>query len=90
MSHSPDNNQRADQRETQDKFLAEQARVFDGTVAENTDKRGGWRSMKYERPSFIVVTASEAYREGWEKIFAHESKPEKVALEPTDLDRPAR
>ena len=25
--------------------------------------------MKYERPSFIVVTASEAYRSGWEAIF---------------------
>lgn len=25
--------------------------------------------MKYERPSFIVVTASQAYRAGWEAIF---------------------
>lgn len=25
--------------------------------------------MKYERPSFIVVTASERYRDGWDTIF---------------------
>ncbi len=28
--------------------------------------------MKYERPQFTVVTASEAYREGWERIFGED------------------
>lgn len=31
---------------------------------------------KSERPSFTVVTASEAYRAGWERMFGHASKPE--------------
>lgn len=59
---------RAEQRAAQDRFLAAQQRFFDGHVAENTDKRGGWRVPKSERAQFAVVTASPAYREGYTQI----------------------
>ena len=45
----------------QDHFLARQTAEFDLAAQ---DVR-----MKYERPSFVVVTASRAFREGWEQIF---------------------
>ena len=67
MSRSPDKHI-AGQKGEQDRFLSAQSQYFDGYVAENTDKRGGWRGMKYERPSFVVVTASEAYRAGYDEI----------------------
>ncbi len=60
---------RAERRAAQDRFLTAQQHQFDGHVAENTDKRGGWKGMKYERAQFTVVTASPAYREGWDRIF---------------------
>ena len=56
------------QRARQDRFLAAQQRQFDGDVRENTDKRGGWKRMKYQRASFTVVTASDSYREGYDQI----------------------
>ena len=64
-----ENQRRAERRAAQDRFLSVQQRQFDGHVAENTDKRGGWRGMKYERAQFTVVTASPAYRDGWDRIF---------------------
>lgn len=59
----------AERRKAQDRALAAQQHFFDGFNKEHTDKRGGWRVMKYERPQFTVVTASAAYRDGWEKVF---------------------
>lgn len=52
----------------QDRMLAAQTRFFDGAVAENTDKRGGWRGVKSDRQRFAVVTASDAYRDGYARI----------------------
>lgn len=43
--------------------------------------------MKYERPSFAVVTASKAFREGWDRIFA---QPKEIPLECPDRDRSVR
>lgn len=60
--------ERAERRARQDRFLAAQQAFCDGHVRENTDKRGGWRVMKYERAQFAVVTASDAYRRGYEQI----------------------
>jgi hypothetical protein len=53
--------ERADRKRAQDSFLGAQAAEFDLSARDN--------HMKYERPSFIVVTASEAYRIGWDQIF---------------------
>lgn len=39
------------------------------------------KTMKYERPSFIVVTASVAYRRGWDETFGKTHKPEPIAQE---------
>ena len=58
----------AARRAEQDRFLAVQQRQFDGQVRENTDKRGGWKGMKYERAQFTVVTSSPAYRKGYDHI----------------------
>ena len=59
---------RTDRRVKQDRFLAVQQAYCDGSVAENTDKRGGWRGMKYARAQFTVVTASDAFRAGYDQI----------------------
>lgn len=79
--------------------MTAQQHQFDGHVAENTDKRGGWKGMKYERAQFTVVTASPAYREGWDRVFGTprsatrllDSKPQleakEVDLEPCDMLR---
>lgn len=61
--------ERTSRRAAQDRFLGAQQAAFDADVATTTDKRGGWKRMKYERPSFVVVTASDAYRDGWERTF---------------------
>lgn len=53
--------ERSDRRRAQDSVLGVQAAEFDLSARDN--------HMKYERPSFIVVTASEAYRKGWDEIF---------------------
>jgi hypothetical protein len=60
--------ERAERRGRQDRFLAAQQSHFDADVAANTDKRGGWKRHKYERPSFAVVTASDAFRAGYDQI----------------------
>jgi len=54
--------ERAERKASQDSFLRRQTHEFD-LSAQDTH-------MKYERPSFIVVTASEAYRRGWDETFA--------------------
>ena len=51
---------RAARRAQQDRLMAERHRAFDLSAQD--------RHMKYERPQFVVVTASEAYREGYEAI----------------------
>jgi len=53
--------ERSANKRSQDTLLRAQQAEFDLAVKDNR--------MKYERPSFVVVTASEAYREGWDKIF---------------------
>lgn len=55
-----------ERRAVQDAAVAGLHRTFDLSAQDN--------HMKYERPSFIVVTASEAYRTGWDKIFRKEEK----------------
>ena len=53
--------ERSARKVAQDNHLRSLERQFDLAAKDNT--------MKYERPSFIVVTASKAYREGWDRIF---------------------
>jgi hypothetical protein len=53
--------ERKERRAVTDKQMAAQHALFDLQAKDNR--------MKYERPSFIVVTASDAYREGWDRIF---------------------
>jgi hypothetical protein len=60
--------ERAARKGAQDRFLSAQQQHFDADVKANTDKRGGWKRMKYERAEFTVVTASDAFREGYDKI----------------------
>jgi hypothetical protein len=54
------------QRVAQDALLAERHRNFDLSAQDN--------HMKYERPSFAVVTASDAFRAGWDAIFNKEKE----------------
>ena len=58
----------AARRARQDAWMGRQHAGYDARVQANTDKRGGWRGMKYERASFTVVTSSNAYREGFDHI----------------------
>jgi hypothetical protein len=53
--------ERASRKLVQDRQLNQQYAAFDLSAQDN--------HMKYERPSFIVVTASDAYRKGWDAIF---------------------
>jgi hypothetical protein len=48
------------QRAAQDNFLRRQQHAFDLSARDN--------HMKYERPSFAVVTASDAFRTGYDAI----------------------
>ncbi len=50
-----------EQRAVSDAVMKERHKMFDLQAKDNT--------MKYERPQFAVVTASEAFREGWERTF---------------------
>ena len=61
-------------RRAQDKVLAGLHHKLDLAAQDNR--------MKYERPSFSIVTASEAFRAGYDRIFAPqvqslESNPER-------------
>lgn len=58
----------AGRRERQNAYIARTSAQFTAETAARTDKRGNYKAMKYERASFTVVTASEAYREGYEAI----------------------
>lgn len=60
--------ERAARKGNQDRFLSAQQSYFDADVKANTDKRGGWKRMKYERAEFTVVTASDAFRAGYDQI----------------------
>ena len=53
--------ERSDRKLAQDRFLGRQQAEFDLSAQDN--------HAKSERPSFVVVTASKAYRDGWDKIF---------------------
>ena len=53
--------ERAKRKQAQDRFLGLQAREFDRSALDN--------HAKSERPSFVVVTASDAYRRGWDRVF---------------------
>lgn len=53
--------ERLQRKRAQDQVLRSQTAEFDLAAQDNR--------MKYERPSFIVVTASQAYRDGWDRIF---------------------
>jgi hypothetical protein len=53
--------ERSQRKLVQDRQLHQQYAEFDLSAQDN--------HMKYERPSFIVVTASDAYRTGWDVIF---------------------
>ena len=65
----------------QDKFLRRQTREFD-LAAQDT-------RMKYERPSFVVVTSSDAFRAGYDQIrWSDESK--ELVLEPVNQSGPVR
>lgn len=56
--------ERARQRADQNRELARFHRQLD-LMAQDT-------RHKFERPSFAVVTASAAYRHGWDRIFRKE------------------
>ena len=50
-----------EQRVISDAVMKERHAGFDLSAQDN--------HMKYERASFVVVTSSEAYRNGWEETF---------------------
>ena len=52
--------ERAEQRRTQDQIMAHRHRAFDLSSQDT--------HHKYERPQFVVVTASDAFRAGYEAI----------------------
>ena len=73
---------------SQDAFLRRQTAQLDAETAAGTDKRGNWKgAMKYERPSFTVVTASEAFREGWDRIFEAKDESTELVVERPSLGR---
>ena len=53
--------ERDERRAVQNAILNKRHREFDLSAQDN--------HMKYERPSFAVVTASDAFRKGWDEIF---------------------
>lgn len=60
--------ERAARKAAQDAELARRHAAFDLQVKDGTTKRGEWKGMKYERMQFAIVTASEAYRKGYDDI----------------------
>ena len=66
--------ERSSQKLAQDRFLGQQTRDFDLSAKDN--------HMKYERPSFVVVTASEAYRDGWDRTFKQSPTDEQSGSKP--------
>ena len=52
--------ERADRRHAQDRLMAKRHYAYDLSAQD--------RHMKYERPQFAVVTASAAFREGYDAI----------------------
>ena len=65
----------------QDQFLRRQAREFDLSAQDI--------HMKYERPSFAVVTASDAFRAGYDQI-RWSDEPKELVLEPLNQPGPTR
>ena len=79
--------ERKQRKVAQDQFLSHQTARFDAEAAAGTDKRGNWTGMKYQRPSFTVVTASDAFRAGYDHIKwdnADEPESAKVVMEHSD------
>lgn len=64
--------EREERRAVTDRQMAAQHALF--------DLQAGDHRMKYERPSFIVVTASDAYRKGWDETFK-KLEPEPIVQE---------
>ena len=64
----------------QDRHLAALRRSFDLSAKDN--------HMKYERPSFAVVTASAEFRAGWDRIFGKGVVCEPPAEKPASAPRP--
>lgn len=70
---------------------AERKRVSDREMAvrhAGFDLSAGDIHLKYERPSFTVVTASVAFREGYDQI-RWSNEPQTVDLESADKSGPA-
>ena len=73
--------ERVSRKRAQDRHMA--------ALHRNFDQAAGDVHMKYERPSFTVVTASVAFREGWDRIFGGGvSCPEPVAEKSASEARP--
>jgi hypothetical protein len=63
----------AHRREIASRRRAQDAR--DAALHARFDAQAGEVRMKYERKQFAVVTASEAFREGWDRIFQGKDRP---------------
>ena len=77
--------ERKQRNAAQDQVLRRQTAEFDLSAQD--------KHMKYERLSFTVVTASEAFRDGWDRIFTRntdEPQPTEVAVEHSDRHGSAR
>ena len=59
--------ERAGRKRAQDDSLRSLHRQFDLSAGDTR--------MKYERPSFAVVTASEEFRAGWDRTFGSAKNP---------------
>ena len=69
------------ERAVQDHTLAQRHAGFDESAKD--------KHMKYERASFVIVTSSEAYRQGWERMFGKEKEDGLLYGPSTGSDRPS-
>ena len=79
--------ERKGRKAAQDQHMAGLHSRFDAEAAAARNKRGQHKTMKYERPSFTVVTASEAFREGWDRIFEAKDESTELVVEQPRLAR---
>ena len=77
-----DQRERSARKAAQDKHLRGLEREFDLSAKDN--------HMKYERPSFVVVTASEAYRDGWDRTFRNDQPEGALESGPDDSEEGSR
>ena len=81
--------ERKERKAAQDQHMAGLHSRFDAEAAAATDKRGQHKTMKYERPSFTVVTTSEAFRVGYDQInWGRNAKPGTVSMGEPSVARP--